>query len=415
MSHLSAMLDRVPPPITIEEGSLVHDLLSLVDGQLQIFDEDLDRIQRSHWVGFVTDREDAGRLGSLFDVAPADWEPLTMFRERLLAEVAALLSGSVSVAQLADVTERIVGGARQSFGMPAAAAPTIVEWPRRVRHCADLQARQGRLRPHDRVDVRNRGLDPAVANVTLIGVAGGATAMPVVVNWTTGRALGWNGIVPAGRTLNISSTGGTMVRAALDGENVSAGLWSTPEFGPDVVAHPVAEPLILERGVNTMSVESLGRYDEPGTNHAAFGVVEPPLEQGRFADAADAGSTFDDSVFTTGLVCGMDIHWTERSPSAFDVVVDWGAVARLPRRRRDPEADREDLLTLLQQRIDRLRGSAVAGRVRQQRLTEQQPMYDRVTVISPQATEERASAGDDRLLATTAQFDETTRERGRLT
>ena len=413
MTRLAAMLDRIPPPIAIDEGSLLRDILALVDGQLQVFDEDLDRIQRSHWVRFVTDRGDAGQLGALFDIVPASWEPLTMFRERLLAEVAALLSGSVSVAQLTEVSERIVSGARQAFGIPGGVAPSIAEWPERVRRSPDLQARRGRLRPHDRFDVCNRGLDPASAQVTLIGVAGGATAMPVVVNWTTGRALGWNGVVPAGRSLRTAAEG-TTVRAELDGEDVSAGLWSSARFVPDVVADPVPAPLTLERGVNSMSVESLGRYDGPGVDHAAFGVIEPPLDQGRFAGIDDSGSGFDTSVFTTGAIAGADIHWIERSPSTFEVVVDWGAVARVPRRRSDPDADLEALLALLQERIARLRGSAVAGRVRQRQLREEQRSYDRITVISPLATEERGSAGEDHLVATGAIFDETARSRGRL-
>lgn len=414
MSRLAAMLDRIPPPITIDDGSLLHDILSLVEGQLQIFDEDLDRIQRSHWVGFVTARDDAARLGALFGVVPAGWEPLAMFRERLLAEVAALLSGSVSVAQLTDVSERIVGGAREAFSMPAGPAPSIVEWPERVRRSPHLLARRGRLRPHDRVDLCNRGLDPTAAQVTLIGVAGGATAMPVVVNWTTRRALGWKGIVPAGGALRMTGEGAA-VRAELDGEDVSADLWSTAEFGPDVVEDPAPAPLTLARGVNSISLERLGRYGGPGTDHAAFGVVKPPIDQGRFAGTDDPGSAFDESVFTTGPIAGADIHWTERSPSAFDVVVDWQVVARLPRRRPDPEGDLDALLALLQERIDRLRGSAIVGRVRQRRLEEHQRSSDRVTVISPVATEERGSSGEDRLVATDAFFDETARDRGRLT
>ncbi len=412
MSRLDAMLERLPPPFAIDEGSVVRDVVSLVEAHMQVFDEDLDRIQRTHWLGSVTDIGDASRLGALVGVAPAGWEPLPMFRARLQAEVAAVLSGSVTVAELTSVTERIVSGAREAFAMPAGPAPSIEEWPVRPRHSSQLVVSHGLVRPHDRVEVRNEGLDAVPANVSLIGVAGGATAMPVVVNWTTGRAVGWRGIVPAGRTLRLLMT--AAVGADLDGDDVSDRLWSSPAFGPELVHDSEPRPLVLVRGDNTISIESLGRYDAPGTDHVAFGVTDPLLRQGRFAGRDDAGTVFDDSVFTTGPFASVDISWIERTPSVFDVAVEWGAVARVARRRTDPEGDRESLRALLQARIDRLRGAGVVGRVELRPLREVQASLDRVTVLSPAATQERASTGEDRLVATGAIFDETPRERGRL-
>ena len=152
----------------------------------------------------------------------------------------------------------------------------------------------------------------------------------------------------------------------------------------------------------------------PGTDHVAFGVTDPLLRQGRFAGRDDAGTVFDDSVFTTGPFASVDISWIERTPSVFDVAVEWGAVARVARRRTDPEGDRESLRALLQARIDRLRGAGVVGRVQLRPLREVQASLDRLTVLSPAATEEQASTGEDRLVATGAIFDETPRERGRL-
>jgi len=429
-SRLEAMLERLPPPLAIDPGSVIGDLLAVVDIALACDEEDVDRIQRSHWLDQAFDVVDLGRLGALFGIPPAPWEPLAMFRARLRAEVGALLSGSVSVAQLDRAVERIMEGARQALGLRFNATADIAEFPPATRRSPDLLARHGLVRTHDRFVLTNRGLDPAPAQVALFGVAGGGTAQPVVVNRTTGQASGWRGVVPAGRVLRLRSRGpGQTVTADLDGQDVTARVWSTAAFGPGaVVEDDPARPLVLVRNDNVLAVETLARYDDPGLDHAAYGVAGPALAQGRFGTAGGqgddgnggeggdaAGTPFDDSVFVTGPVAAVDVWWTERQPAVFDVVVPWGAVARVARRRPEPEEDRRRVLELLASQVDRLRAAAVVGRVRDQRLTETHPAAtDRLAVLAPVATTEVASAGQDRLAATSGQFDVTPRDQARF-
>ena len=64
------MLERLPPPWRIESGSLLEQFLSLISLQLETFDEDMDRVQRSHWIDTAFDRGDLEKLGALFENAP---------------------------------------------------------------------------------------------------------------------------------------------------------------------------------------------------------------------------------------------------------------------------------------------------------------------------------------------------------
>ena len=50
MSHLSRMLDLLPPPYTIAPDSVLASLLDRVALEMDAFQEDLDRYQRSHWI-----------------------------------------------------------------------------------------------------------------------------------------------------------------------------------------------------------------------------------------------------------------------------------------------------------------------------------------------------------------------------
>jgi hypothetical protein len=434
VNRLDAMLQRLPPPYAIEEGNLVRALLAVAELQLRVFDEDMDRVQRSHWVDTAFAREDLARLGALFDVPPAPWEPLRLYRARLIATVAAQLRGSVTPAQIDRVLAAILDGALDALGtryLPTGvAAPgrsrlPVTEFPPSTRRSQHLLGSGALVQPLTRFDAVNQGLGPVPAQLAIYGVPGGDTAMPVLVNRTTGHAIGWRGVVPAGRALAIRTTGGQVV-ATLDGEPVSELLWSTADFraGPGRPPLPLDDPvapLLLERGANALRLITLGRYGDPGLDAAAHAVASEALRQGRWASAdgtGEAGPTatgdgtaFDDSVFQQGPAAVLDLWWVERRSASFRVDVPAGVVSRPRGRRADPEADRDELFRLLQDTVDRLRAAAVVGVVAAVRLREEQRAADRLRVLAAQ--QERASAGVDRVAASSALFDITSREESR--
>lgn len=417
MSRLDTMLERLPAPLAIDPGSRLREVLGVVAAELAALDEDRDRIQRSHWVDHAFERDDLAGLGALFAVVPAAWEPLGLFRTRLKATVAALLRGSVTRSTLTTVLTEIVAGGQAALSsryIDPAARLELSELPPRTRRSDDLLARRGLLRPHDRFLATNRGADAVPLAAAIVGVAGGRTVMPVIVNHTTGAALGWRGLVPAGEVLVVRGAGTAQegsVTATLDGEDVSAGLWSTSTFGPERLVDEPTRPLVLARGDNDLAFVSLARYDEPGLDAAMLGLAGSAQVQGRFAGGGDDGTVFGDAVFAQDPVVGLDAWWVERTPAAFRVTVPAGVVRRVARRRDDPEQDRDDLFRLLSGTTDRLRAAAVDGQTVPALLSDQQRAVDRVTVLG--ALPEAASPGDGQVVAVDAAFDVTPRDRSR--
>ena len=80
------------------------------------YDEDMDRVRRSHFVETAFDRVDVAKLGALFDMAPADWEPTALFRIRLLRTIGARLKGAVTRAPLDELMTALLDAAQQALG-----------------------------------------------------------------------------------------------------------------------------------------------------------------------------------------------------------------------------------------------------------------------------------------------------------
>src|SRR5262245_44721305 len=188
------MLERLPPIYGISKGSLLHDCAALAANHQAAYDEDMQRVQRSHWVETALDREDLGKLGALFDVAILPWEPAELYRTRLKATIAARLRGAVTRDVLEFVLIRILGGVLDALGVkyldrsaylrfhtgPAERAdqPAFIEFPPVVRRSAELTARGGRLTSLDRFELTNKGLRAVPVSVVFRGMAGGLCMTP---------------------------------------------------------------------------------------------------------------------------------------------------------------------------------------------------------------------------------------------
>lgn len=422
--RVTAMLDRLPPPYAIDAGSTIHQVLSVVGLQQKAFDEDMDRVQRTHWVDHAFDLADLAKLGALFGAPPAPWEPRQLYRARLKATIAAMLRGSVTRGQLDYLLAQILGAAQQALdtryldvGSPTPGGPPalpFVEFPPRLRRSAGLVERQGLLRPLDTFTLVNEGIDPAPLQFALRGVPGHRTAMPLVVNRTNGHALGLRAVVQAGKELTVRASADDDATVTLDGADVGDRAYSTRSFQPGPGTPPLTlddplQPIMLERGPNVCWLISLAHYDDPGLDAAMLGVAAEDMHQGRFGDGA-----WGSAVFYQEPVGGLDAWWVERAPASFRFHIPAGAVLRTRGARPEPEADRAALFRLMQDSLDRTRAAAVAGAVHADRLAETQRSEDRVAVLAPVATTEQASAGEDFVVATGARFDGSPRERARF-
>ena len=88
MNRLDNMLERLPPPWRIEAGSLLWRLLQIVGNQLDAFDEDLDRVQRSHWIETAFDRVDLW-VGNGAQLSPTVARLVKQAKAKLAAPAAA--------------------------------------------------------------------------------------------------------------------------------------------------------------------------------------------------------------------------------------------------------------------------------------------------------------------------------------
>lgn len=441
MNRLDAMLARLPSVWRTEAGSLFHQVLSVAALALASFDEDMDRVQRSHWIDTAFDREDLERLGAMFDLPAAPWEPDRLYRERLQATVAARLRGAVTREAQEGAIVRILSGAQEALGIrwmaldPSAGTegsvfhtgpteradePAFVEFPEALRRCPSLVAARGLLRPFDQHLLHNRGLGEAPLAGLLRGHPGGRTAVPVWINLTNGQVLGWAGKVACGQSLRLVPGPDGGVAAFLDGVDVSDRLLSGDGFDPDrarqsLRPHPSPRAITLARGPNRLWFFPLALYDAPGLGVTRLAMPGPTrataagvrtLGQGTFAagDSPGPGTAWDAAVFHEDPVGVADLWWNERQPAAYRFEVPCGVVRRTAGRSPTPEVDRERVFGLLQQTVSMLRAAGVDGQVEARPLREVQRSQDRMR-LAPAVERVPDGGGADALVALTALFD----------
>lgn len=442
MARGTALLEHLPGLYRRGAHTLFDAWVGVVGAFLDTIDEDRSRVQRSHWVDQAFDRDDLARLGDLAGVPGEAWEPLDLYRERIKAMVRARREGSVTREVQERVLLRILRRAVTAVGVrachlaptrpdgrvfrdgpvPDAMVPDFVEWPARLHRSSDLIDRRGVIRRMDTFVAKNIGRDPVPLHVVFRGMPDNRTVHPVLVNVTTGQALGYDGTVYAGRDLQVvpDAFGGL---TAHEGPTDRTGrLWTSQAWSDDGTFPPADEApqaLLLAPGDNVLGVWLLGRYDAPNVaDRAGFSVPSfgpHGLRQGVFAGDASPGTGFagpkgwdpthGQSAFHEHPIVVLDAWWFLRQRGTFRFRIPRAAVVRDPRLNDDVAADEERLYALLERVVDDLRALGIDGGVDTKPLRDVQRSRDRLVVLRPDGTVERASAGEPDLVGKTALFD----------
>lgn len=351
MTVLDRIIDSLPPPYAQERDSVAGMLLDDVAVELDAVQEDLDRLGRTHWVKLVYRLGDLEKLAALAGVKRIPGETVDSFRVRLLALVAARLHGAVGVAEIKTFVHDYLGGAEtalRSTFVPGLSRYTsdgsfethaddprfrplgLVENPQRTRRSATLAASRGRLPYLYRWEERNTGLEDTVARFAITGLSGGRTAVPLVVNLTTGDLVGYQGVLAVGQRLELNVGAGRLLVATIDGRDVTDRVFSVSGFRLGVPFDPPdrdAQPQLprLQRGANAFAFLSVGLYDVKGLDHVFFAIADEALREGAYDD-----TFFDDAVFPSGPVAAVEMEWTEVEPASFEVHVPRYVVIAAP-------------------------------------------------------------------------------------
>jgi hypothetical protein len=429
MNRLDLMRDRLPPIWSADEGTLTHSLLALIANQLASYDEDMDRVQRSHWVDTAFDITDLARIGALFQIAPAPWETESLFRVRLKATIAARLRGAVSRDVLEFVLVAILGGAQQALGvryanLPATAgqgssvfhtgpdgppdSPAFVEFPTRRRRSADLLDNGALRRPLARITLENTGLFPVPLQGVIRGVQGAKTAVPLIANLTNGQVMVYGGKVACGQELLVGVNDDGDVTADLDGEDASADFFTGSGFAPGaeftpVLPDPDPRPLMLERGENTLWVFPLALYDQPGLGSAVFAMPQADTGHGRW-EGDGSHPPFDKALFEQPPAISFDLFWDEATPATFHFRIPAGLVRLEAGQSADPVIDRNRLFSLMNETVEDLAAAGTNAQVLAHPLRGTQRQDDRMRVLDPTRLSDTQPM-TSRLAGLTALFD----------
>jgi hypothetical protein len=438
---LERLLDLLPPPWTQAPDSVLASLLGVGAMEFDTAQEDLDRLRRSHWIGTAFRLGDVEKLAALVGVTRLPWEQdVDGFRERVRAIVTARLQGALGAAELRRFVYDYLAGAQRSLhavlvpGLPAvdtwedAFAPPpegqphrklgFVEFPAGHHRSAALALAGGKVPYLFRWTERNGGLDPAPARVSVTGLGGFRTAVPVIANLTTGDLVGWAGVVGTGRRLAIGpGPDGRSATAVLDDEvsgrvDVSSRLFSVSgyepgqPFGPGDL-DPVPQAVLLERGDNDLRYLSVGLYDVRGLDHVFFALAADALREGIFDD-----TRFDEALFPGGTVAGLDMDWDERAPATFRVRVPRGVIVE------DPgiagTGTFADVHSTLRASLDELRAAGVRAELELVGLRETQDQRVRAQLPWVSLPREVGPSGEGEELARSGQFGESALDESRF-
>ena len=346
MSALDRILDLLPLPYSAAHDSVLARLLNVVALECDAAAEDLERVRQSHWIKTATRLVDVEKIAALAGIARASWETRDLFRERVLALVEARIHGAIGPREIREFVYDFLLTAQQQTDctfMPGLAAVTLAEAystpagrprfrplrllenPVKTRWSDTLRARGGRVTHLFRWEEQNRGLNESFATLAITGWRGGATAVPVLVNRTSGDLLGYAARVPFGETLEISPAPDAtpeaprVASADLNGADVTGTLFSISGFQmgvPFTREQFDVRPLLprMVRGSNEWIFLSIGLYQVRGLDRFHFAMPNDEMRQGSFND-----TKFDRALFREDPQAQLHMEWEESEPASFVV------------------------------------------------------------------------------------------------
>ena len=404
MAHGPQMAAVLPP--LYREGELVANLLDVPGVALDVVDEELVSIQRSHWFDQAVELEHAAALAAVLDLSPEPWQTLRVFRAWVHAfRDALLLEGSLTrpaltgfVRAYADVFQR----SEQALALPplddfaaepSATRPALIENPGRRRE--QRAPTTGGIEPLHQFEVVNGGLDPAPAGFLLKGLPDAQECVPVIANVTTGEALIFHGTIATGQRLWIGPGEDGNANARLERTDVTAQLVGVTGLVPGApwpsVQSP-AQPLTLAPGPNRLWFLPVAHYDDPGLDRFLLALADLDMHEGRFDETG-----FDHSLFYLDPAVSLHAVWTEAEPAAFAIELPAGTLRHDAGAEADARAARTQLESSLRSSIDRLRATGVRAEVVLRDFREVQRTGDALVAIQPIVRREIGPTGADAL------------------
>ncbi|HSD78381.1 MAG TPA: hypothetical protein VLA98_13300 [Solirubrobacteraceae bacterium] len=392
MPHAHAMAGRLPA--LYAEGELTAAVLGVPGIALEIADEDLVAVQRSHWFDRAVERDDAAKLAAVLDLEPESWQGLRTFRAWLHAlRDALLLEGAVTVGGIRRFVRDYAGGFQEALRVavlppldrfepqPSDVRGAIVEQPPRRREVRAPAS--GGVEPLHRFAVRQTGLFAAPAAVLLTGLPEGPEHVPVVVNLTTREAVVFRGTVGVGERLWLVPRADGTLAASLEHRDVSDRAVSVAPAEPghpweEAAVTAPARALTLLPGANELWFLPVAHFDLDGLDRFLLALADLELRLGRWDETA-----FDHSLFDLDAAVALHVAWTEREPAAFDVSLPAGTLRHAAGAEAGARAARDQLAASLQASVGRLRGAGVRAGVTLRPFAEVQRAHEHLTGTAP--------------------------------
>lgn len=417
MQRVTSMARRLPQ--LYRDGELLQGstrdggFLGIPAVQLEVLDEEMRRVQRTHWFDATYELEHAAALAALLDFVPEPWQKLDTFRAWVHALRDAMLrEGGVTVPAIRSFVSRYASAFESAEGIDT--NPPVETWssgtpdgPRLEENPALRKFARfppaGALEPLQQFAVDNHGIAESPMSFLMTGTSRGRESAPVIVNVTTGQALAFLGVIPEGQRLWIASNE-TEVRATLELEDVTDKIRSVENVVPGqpwsaAQQSSPPKPMTLRRGRNELWFFPLGFFDVLGLDRFLFSLPDLAMGQGRW----DV-SRFDKALFYQEPLMALHVSWLERKPAAFTVHLPSKIV--LSRRPiEEATASRELLASSISMGVDRLRAAGVAANVVLEPFTEEQRHRDTLRAVMPMRFREGGPTGADALRERGASFE----------
>lgn len=419
MSHLDQMTERLPH--LYKDGELLRMVLALPALNLEVFDEQVLEIQRSHWFDTAFEFEDVVKIAALLDLQPETWQGLREFRAWVHSLRNAWLKNGTATRQplqnfVDEYTDRYEAAVRInaviSLGnwseAPSQTRPALVENP--VRRKFEQLPAGAAIEPLHQQIVCNRGLDASAVDFFIMGLAGGKEYMPVIANTTTGQALIYTSVIATGDRLWLQTLEDNTVKAYTDKFDVSDRLYSICNLQPGVSwtaadAQRPAQALNLKPGENNIWFLPVAHYNQPGLDRALLALADLSLQQGRWDE-----TRLDQSLFYQDPLMILWASWQESQPASIEITVPGGILINAAGRTETALENRDRLQFSLNLGIQKIKAAGVSATTRLLAFSDVQPSRDALYDVFPKTFKEAGSTGIDHLPDAGGVFDVTDHE-----